>query len=423
MGKRLVVFAVVLALAALTGCGMAEASPETVNPSPQATAGEEWGIAAASCIQPELEQSQISAIPEMESGYEAVNVPEIELPPASMRELAAESVTVWLDGTAVQGLLLKGETMVEAEDLTARWSWFRGTGDTESWTFSGDRAALDAESLEIPCVAYDQFSGAECVYCEGAAEEYWLPAEWVAACLSFLYLEDPETQSAYLSPKVDVGSIPEDVAVPVLMYHAVSDNLWGIEELFVSPEDMRSQLEYLKDNGYDPIFFSDLPNLDDYDKPIILTFDDGYDDNYTELFPILQEFSIKATVFVITGMLGDEHYMTSEQARQMSDSGLVDIQSHTRDHQELSTLNYEDQKEQMAESRLDVARITGKIPYVIAYPSGSRNEDTVSLAAEYYSFGLDMNGGLWYTGESWFKVDRIYISRWDTMDDFAGVLP
>ena len=115
--------------------------------------------------------------------------------------------------------------------------------------------------------------------------------------------------------------------------------------------------------------------------------------------------------------------MTSEQARQMSDSGLVDIQSHTRDHQELSTLNYEDQKEQMAESRLDVARITGKIPYVIAYPSGSRNEDTVSLAAEYYSFGLDMNGGLWYTGESWFKVDRIYISRWDTMDDFAGVLP
>ena len=50
--------------------------------------------------------------------------------------------------------------------------------------------------------------------------------------------------------------------VPVLMYHAVSDNMWGIDELFVSPASMEEQLRYLVDNGYEPIWFSDLAELD-----------------------------------------------------------------------------------------------------------------------------------------------------------------
>ena len=71
------------------------------------------------------------------------------------------------------------------------------------------------------------------------------------------------------------------------MYHAVSDNMWGIDELFVSPASMEEQLRYLVDNGYEPIWFSDLAELEQYEKPVILTFDDGYDDNYTELLPLL----------------------------------------------------------------------------------------------------------------------------------------
>ena len=185
---------------------------------------------------------------------------------------------------------------------------------------------------------------------------------------------------------------------------------------------MRAQLEYLTENGYDPIFFSDLSHLSDYDKPVILTLDDGYDDNYTELFPLLQEYDVKATVFVITGFLGTEHYMTADQAREMSESGLVDIQSHTVHHPELEELDYDAQKDEISQSRLEVARVTGRIPYVLAYPSGSRNDDTLSIMPDYYALGVDMNGGTWVTGESWYKVDRIYISRMDTLDDFAAKL-
>lgn len=64
---------------------------------------------------------------------------------------------------------------------------------------------------------------------------------------------------------------------------------------------MRQQLQYLWDNGYEPIFFSDLTHLEDYDKPVLLTFDDGYIGNYTELYPLLQEYNMKATIFISTG--------------------------------------------------------------------------------------------------------------------------
>ena len=75
--------------------------------------------------------------------------------------------------------------------------------------------------------------------------------------------------------------------VPVLMYHAVGDDCLGEEHLFVRPAELEQQLQYLSENGYETIFFEDLAHLERYEKPVILTFDDGYDDNYTLLLPLL----------------------------------------------------------------------------------------------------------------------------------------
>lgn len=85
--------------------------------------------------------------------------------------------------------------------------------------------------------------------------------------------------------------------VPVLMYHAVGDDCWGEEHLFVRPAELEQQLQYLSENGYETIFFEDLAHLERYEKPVILTFDDGYDDNYTLLLPLLQKYHMKATIF------------------------------------------------------------------------------------------------------------------------------
>jgi peptidoglycan/xylan/chitin deacetylase (PgdA/CDA1 family) len=149
-------------------------------------------------------------------------------------------------------------------------------------------------------------------------------------------------------------------------------------------------------------------------------------DNYTELFPLLQEYNCKATFFVISGLVGQEHYMTEEQLQELSASGLVDIESHTDSHEQLETLSRAEQEQEMTESQLLLARITRKIPYVLAYPSGSRNADTLDLAPDFYTFGVDMNGGTWTIPEEetgFFQVDRIYISRTDDLEDFAAKLP
>ena len=130
-----------------------------------------------------------------------------------------------------------------------------------------------------------------------------------------------------------------NVNVPILMYHAVGDETWGYSDLFVRPSELENHLQYLADNGYETIFFDDLSHLEDYEKPVILTFDDGYDDNYTELYPLLQKYQAKATIFVIPRDLGKAHKMTAEQIQELAQSGLVSIQSHTWSHGNLSCMD------------------------------------------------------------------------------------
>lgn len=338
---------------------------------------------------------------------------------SSLREQWPEEYTLWVDGIEVKGILQNNAVLVNAGELSELWSWFQWEGNDREWTFSGE----ESSGQRLSCRAPEDFSGDECVHFQGKAEEYWLPVSWLCGQFSPWLLWDTEYGCAYITSIPWIGGAAlHGHTLPVLMYHEVAENTWGIASLFVRPENMRAQLQYLQDNGYDPIFFSDISHIDDYDKPVLLTFDDGYAGNYTNLLPLLREFGMKATVFVITGMLGDENYLTAEQVKEMSDSGLVDIQSHTVDHYELATLSREDQDYQLRQSQLDIARITKRIPYVLSYPSGSYNDTTVSIGQSYYTFGIKMNGGKWTIEGDYFYVDRLYVSRSTTLDGFASLL-
>ena len=220
-------------------------------------------------------------------------------------------------------------------------------------------------------------------------------------------------------PKIEVK---KGVNVPVLMYHAVSDDMWGIEELFVSPANMEKQLAYLVDNGYDPIWFEDLAHLEDYDKPVLLTFDDGYDDNYTELFPLLKKYQVKATIFVIGNAMGWSHKMTRAQVREMSDSGLVSIQSHGYTHDNMDMMDEATLEYELSESKKVLAEVTGRIPYVLCYPSGRYSNLTLKVAQEHYQFGIKMQGGLYNTSHNPFLVNRYYISRYTDIYTFAAFI-
>lgn len=230
----------------------------------------------------------------------------------------------------------------------------------------------------------------------------------------------------YLTAYAGITDIPRGYDVPVLMYHAVGDNMWGNAELFVSPSDMEQQLKYLSENGYTTITFEDLYRIDEIDKPVLLTFDDGYDDNYENLYPLLKKYNCKATIFMITHSLedgvdpADTHKMTAEQIKELSDSGLVSIQSHTVMHYELGTLSEAEQEAQMKYSRRQLLELTGKQPFVLCYPVGSYDSTTLALLHKYYNYGIKINGGQYNTSDDSGLVNRYYISRYTDLSTFAG---
>jgi len=239
-----------------------------------------------------------------------------------------------------------------------------------------------------------------------------VPVEALCRGMQLGVYDDAEENHLYITPAAGQWSIPEGYRVPILMYHGVTDDVWGGIDLFVRPADLEAQLQYLTENGFTPIWFEDLAYVDRIEKPVILTFDDGYADNYHELFPLLQKYQVKATIFVVTGTMDwNPRSLTTEQIRELSASGLVSIQSHTVTHPYLGQMTREQQEEELVQSKLTLLRITGKEPYVICYPSGKYNQDTLELAAEHYRMGVDMNGGDYWTGEDPYQVKRWYVSR------------
>lgn len=264
--------------------------------------------------------------------------------------------------------------------------------------------------------------GQGATYLYSSEEGGLLPLMETAEALGYPTWTDTENGITYITPAARAFDIPENVNVPVLMYHAVSDNMWGIDELFVSPPSMEEQLAYLVENDYETIWFEDLAHIEDYTKPVILTFDDGYDDNYTDLLPLLQKYNVKATVFVIGNAAGTSHKMTEEQIREMADSGLVSIQSHGYTHDDMDAMSEETLEYELSETKKVITRITGRIPYVLCYPTGKYSNLTLEVAKRHYLFGIKMVGGQYNTSDDPFLVNRFYISRYTDIYTFGSYI-
>ena len=276
--------------------------------------------------------------------------------------------------------------------------------------FSADDAVtlgLDGQETVVSLVRSDELHAGDGFLQDGAA---YVPLEAILE-LPGIVSGAAEDGTLYFARQLTLSSPAENVNVPVLMYHAVSDDLWGYWDLFVSPQTIEEELLYLQENGFETIWFEDLSHVEDYEKPVILTFDDGYDDNYTELFPLLQKYNAKATIFVIPKAIGTPHKMTAEQIYELSRSGLVSIQSHTYSHGNLSTMDEQTLVFEMEESQKYLAALTGQVPYAVCYPEGTRSELSIEVAGRYYDYGLLMNGQLYNTSDDPLRVKRFYVPR------------
>ena len=259
----------------------------------------------------------------------------------------------------------------------------------------------------------------------------WVPLRSFCDALEISVFLDEEEQHLYCTPGAGDWALPEGYKVPVLMYHGVNDYAWTMPSLFVTPAEMEEQLVYLLDNGWDPIWFEDLEHVEDYDKPIILTFDDGYVCNYNILFPLLQKYNVKATFFIITNFLSRpegsgysniEQYLTWENLREMDASGLCSIQSHTAEHLTMSILGEPSTRRELESSKLMLIRQIGKEPFVVSYPEGDATQLTYDVTRETYRFGVKMTGPIYVTGDDPVIIWRVFIPRGTSIGEYERLI-
>ncbi len=253
--------------------------------------------------------------------------------------------------------------------------------------------------------------------------KWYLPCEGLLNKMGYHLLVDEEEKHHYYTKFPVAEQLVEGVRVPILMYHAVGDDLWGTESLFVSEKSLDEQMRYLYDNGFTPIWFEDLDNIENIKKPIILTFDDGYEDNYFNMMPVLLKYRFKATVFTITGAIGTPHYMNADQMKKMLDTGLISFQSHTVTHPDLSKCTLEELETEMVQSKIQLARITGREPFVVCYPMGKYSQNSLQKAEEHYEYGLFMTGNTFVTGRTNpLRIYRKFVSRATSISEFAELV-
>lgn len=226
-------------------------------------------------------------------------------------------------------------------------------------------------------------------------------------------------------PPVIVSDTRNKVDVPILMYHHIriynnSEDKIGTN-LSVSPENFKSQIDYLKSNGYTTISFSDLLNYPSKklpDKPVIITFDDGYNDAYTNAFSLLKQNGQIGVFYVISGFLGRPDFMTASQVKELSDNNM-EIGSHTVDHPSLITLSPTKLSSELIESKNSLEAIISKPVTSFCYPSGKNNttvDDAVKTAG--YLSATTTYSAISNTSEDKYILPRLRINSTDSLKSF-----
>ncbi|MBZ9687147.1 polysaccharide deacetylase family protein [Clostridium estertheticum] len=210
--------------------------------------------------------------------------------------------------------------------------------------------------------------------------------------------------------------------IPILMYHSISYEKGN--SLRLSKENFRMQMKYLKDNNYTTLTVDELYSYMQTgkmipDKPIIITFDDGYKDNYTNAYPILKELGLKATVFVITGAIDTEKdFLTSDEIKFL-DSNNIRIESHTVAHEHLDKISYSDNIKTMTSSKAKLEKILNRKINYLAYPYGGYTEDTIKAAKESgykLAFSTDMS---WINkNNNIYSLGRIFVNANFSFNEF-----
>ncbi len=243
-----------------------------------------------------------------------------------------------------------------------------------------------------------------------------------------------ETHSSPMpTPTPTPVALPDWARVPILMYHYVSELPPNPDryrrDLTVSPENFEAQLQYLAEAGYHTITLTDLylhltQGYPLPERPIILTFDDGYRDAYEVVFPLLLDYGFTGTFFVLATPAHFEwpDYMTWAQMKEMSDAGM-EIQGHGRDHVDLRNRSYDYLVYQTMGIQEAIQYHTGRLPRFFCYPSGRYDANLIAVLKSVGYWGaVTTEWGQRHTREGLFEMPRLRIRGSDTLESFINKL-
>ncbi|MEN6565047.1 MAG: polysaccharide deacetylase family protein [Veillonellales bacterium] len=201
--------------------------------------------------------------------------------------------------------------------------------------------------------------------------------------------------------------------IPVLNYHQV--NAESHTQLTLSPYEFDAQMAYLHKSGYTTITPAQLVDYLQDSKPlpanpILITFDDGYEDNYREAYPILKKYNFTATFFIITDFVGkNSNYMTWNQIKEMHNNGFS-FESHTSSHILLPSASDDEIHAQLIKSREKLEQLLNQKIEYLAYPGGAYDQRVIALTKEAgYRAAFTVDFGRDKTTYGLFALNRIPI--------------
>lgn len=220
--------------------------------------------------------------------------------------------------------------------------------------------------------------------------------------------------------------------VPVLMYHEIADATATSSPLAVAPDVFASQLAYLRQAGFNTLTAGELAaSLADGvgelpERPVVLTFDDGYGDFYTDGLPVIKQNGFTATLFQTTGWVGKEgeaQRMLNWRELAEIDQAGIEIGAHTVKHPQLDLLPEKELREELGISKSALEDHLGFAVPGLAYPFGYSSPKVREVARELgYTYAYAVGNDFTSSASGKFTYPRLTVRRTTTMDEFRNMV-
>jgi len=181
----------------------------------------------------------------------------------------------------------------------------------------------------------------------------------------------------------------EEQKVRILYYHSIGERVGDNYYLRIPPDTFREQMRLLSEE-YDVISLRELVDRvksgRKIKRSVLITFDDGFKDNYTVAYPILQEYDLPATFFVTTSFIGQKEYMNWNELKEMIENGF-DIGSHTVTHPNLAKIRLPKIEEELRVSKMILEQKLEKEINLFAVPYGDSHSimaEVIEVVKKYY---------------------------------------